>query len=91
MRWIAAVYASLKALALVAFSGSAAQAQAPADADDRAWINAREADTAEAYQRYLQQFPVGRYVEEAYRSLVEEQLESEFGSSDAAVRGLGIY
>jgi hypothetical protein len=91
MRWIAAVYASLRALALVAFAGSAAQAQAPADADDRAWINARDADTAQAYQSYLQQFPVGRHVEEAYRSLVEEQLEMEFGGSDAAVRGLSVY
>jgi hypothetical protein len=91
MRWIAAVYASLRAFALVALASSGVQAQAPADPDDQAWANAKELDTAEGYQRYLEQFPVGRHVEEAYRGLVEEHLESEFGSSGGAVRGLGVY
>jgi hypothetical protein len=91
MGWIAAVYASLRALALAALTGSVAQAQTPADADDRAWTEAQELDTAEAYQRYLEQFPVGRHVEGAFRNLVEEQLESELGEPSGAVRGLDMY
>lgn len=91
MGWIAAVYASLRAVALAAFAGSVAQAQAPADADDRAWSNAQERDTADAYQEYLEQFPVGRHVEDAFRSLVQEQFESEFGEPPGTVRGLDMY
>ena len=91
MGWIAAVFASLRALALATLAGSVAQAQAPADADDRAWANAQELDTAEAYQLYLEQFPVGRHVEEAFRSLIEEQLESELGEPRPRTRGLDMY
>jgi len=91
MGWIAAIYASLRTFALAALAGSAAHAQTPADADDRAWSNARELGTAEAYQRYLEQFPVGRHVEEAFRGLVEEQMEGEMGATRGAVRGVDMY
>jgi hypothetical protein len=91
MGWIAAVYASLRALALATFAGSLAQAQTPADADDRAWMNAQELDTVEAYQRYLEQFPVGRHAEEAFRGLVEEQFEIESGETRGGLRGLDMY
>lgn len=90
MGWIAAFYASLRAFALAALAGSA-QAQTPADADDRAWTNAQQLGTAEAYQQYLEQFPVGRHVEEAFRGLVEEQMEGEIGATRGAVRGLDMY
>ena len=91
MGWIAAVYASLRALALAAFAGSVAQAQTPVDADDRAWSNAQELDTAAAYQQYLEQFPVGRHTEQAFRNLIEEQMEGEIGATRGAVRGLDMY
>ena len=89
MRWIAAIYASLRTLALVALPGSITQAQDPADADDRAWFNAKQLGTVAACQQYLEQFPIGRHVEEAYRCVIEEQLDSELG--DPAVRGVDVY
>jgi hypothetical protein len=90
MGWIAAFYAGLRALALAALANSA-QAQTPADADDRAWTSAQELGTAQAYQQYLEQFPVGRHTEEAFRNLIEEQMESEVGTTRGAVRSLDIY
>jgi hypothetical protein len=90
MRWIAAFYASLRAFAVAAIAGSA-QAQAPADPDDQAWGNAQALGTAAAYQQYLEQFPIGRHIEEAFRNLVEEQMEGEMGAPLGAVRGLDMY
>jgi hypothetical protein len=90
MRWIAAFCASLRAFAVAAIAGSA-QAQAPADADDRAWSNAEERGTAEAYQQYLEQFPVGRHVEDAFRSLVEEEVVGEIGATRGVLGGLDMY
>ena len=90
MGWIAAFYASLRALAVAAIAGSA-QAQTLVDDDDRAWSAAQERGTGEACQQYLEQFPVGRHTEEAFRCLIEEQMESQFGTTRGAVRGLDIY
>jgi hypothetical protein len=90
MRWIAAFYASLRAFAVAAIAGSA-QAQTLADDDDRAWGTAQERDTSEAYQQYLERFPVGRHTEEAFRNLIEEQMESQTGATRGVVRGLDMY
>jgi hypothetical protein len=72
MRWITAVVISLRAFAIAAFASSWAQAQQSTDADDRAWRSALESGTAEAWQQYLEQFPAGRHVEEAFRRLFEQ-------------------
>jgi len=90
MKWIAAFYASLRAFAVAAIAGSA-QAQVPADADEQAWEDARDRGTADAYQQYLEQFPVGRHTEQAFRSLIEEQMEGEMGAPLGAVRGIDMY
>ena len=90
MGWIAAFYAGLRALALAALANSA-QAQTPADADDRAWTSAQELGTAQAYQQYLEQFPVGRHVEDAFRSLVEEEVVGEIGATRGVLGGLDMY
>jgi hypothetical protein len=89
MGWIAAVLTSLRALSLAAIAGSA-QAQTLADPDDQAWNDARQMGTADGYQQYLEQFPVGRHVEDAFRLLVEEQFESEFGPP-GSTRGIDMY
>jgi hypothetical protein len=60
-------------------------AQQPADADEAAWAAAQSAGTAEACQGYLDQFPVGRHADEAFRCLVEESLDPDVGG---ATRGL---
>lgn len=82
MRWITAVVIGLRAFALAAFTSSLAPAQQSADADDWAWTSAQELGTAEACQRYLDQFPAGRHAEEAFRCLIEEQIP---GAGDDAV------
>ena len=91
MRWVSAVFASLRVFALAAFAGSFAQAQQSADPDDRAWESTQQLGTAEAFQRYLEQFPVGRHVEEAFRGLVEQQVESELGQSHGTSLGVDMY
>jgi hypothetical protein len=90
MGWITAFYASLRALTLAAFAGSA-QAQTPADADEQAWSRAEQMGTAQAYQQYLERFPVGRHVEDAFRGLVEHEVEGELGATRGATRGLDMY
>ncbi len=91
MRWITAVVVSLRAFALAALASSLAQAQQSADPDDRAWTSAQELGTAEAFQQYLEQFPVGRHVEDAFRGLVEQQVETQHGPSHGAVGGADMY
>ena len=85
MRWVAAQYASLRTVIVTAVATSGdAQGQQPMDADDATWKAARRANTTEALQGYLEQFPVGRHVEEAFRGMVEQQTEGGLG----AARGL---
>lgn len=91
MRWITAVFASLRALAIAAMAGSLAQAQQPTDPDDSAWTSAQQAGTAEAFQHYLEQFPVGRHVEEAFRLLVEQEVEGELGDTRGVPGGADMY
>lgn len=89
MGWIAAVYAGLRTFALAMLAGSA-HAQTPGDADDQAWRQAEQIGTADAYQRYLEEYPVGRHVEDAFRSLVESEVEGEIGGG-GATRGIDMY
>jgi hypothetical protein len=52
--------------------GTEQQAMSPAEQD--AWSAAQRADTAVAYQRYLELFPMGAHMEEAFRRIVERSL-----------------
>ncbi len=67
-------------LLLAAGAGHAAHAAAPANqsavriTEAQVWQAAREIGTAEAYQRYLQLFPVGSYAEDAFRCIVEQSV-----------------
>ena len=40
--------------------------------EDRLWMEARAQDTPDAYQRYLEAFPAGRFASEAFRRIIEE-------------------
>ena len=71
----------LKALLVAALAGSiggpqaAAQDDLPADpADAAAWEAARTIGTEAACQGYLDQYPTGRYAEEAFRCIIEAAL-----------------
>ena len=88
MNRFAALLVGMRALLLATIAGApGVQAQGLPSADDAAWAAAAEADTPEAYQRYLEEFPAGRHVEEAFRLLIETQLEV---APDAA-QGLDVY
>jgi hypothetical protein len=83
MKRLAAVLLGLRALAITALAGSpVAHAQESPSADDAAWAAAREAGTAEACQGYLEAFPAGRYAEEAFRCLVEGDLDVAPGAGE---------
>jgi hypothetical protein len=73
MKYLAALCAGLRALVIAALAGSPASAQAPGRADREAteWSAARGAGTVEAFQHYLELYPLGRYSGEAFRYIVE--------------------
>ena len=48
--------------------------QATSPAEQEAWSAAQRADSAVAYQRYLELFPMGVHMEEAFRRIVERSL-----------------
>jgi hypothetical protein len=64
--------------------GQAQAAVAPAEreqqqelisaAEQKVWAEAQQANTAEAYQRYLELFPTGQFAEDAFRFLIERSL-----------------
>jgi hypothetical protein len=88
MNRLATLLISLRALLLATLAGApGVHAQELPSADDAAWATAIEAGTAEACQQYLEEFPAGRHAEEAFRCLIEGQLE---GAPDAA-QGVDIY
>jgi hypothetical protein len=73
---LAAVLLGLRALALTALAGTPiGHAQEAPSADDSAWAAASDAGTAAACQQYLEAFPAGRHAEEAFRCLIEGDLE----------------
>lgn len=76
MSRLATLLLSLRALLIATVAGAPlAHAQELPGSDEAAWTAALEADTPEAYQEYLEDFPAGRYAEEAFRLLIESQLE----------------
>jgi hypothetical protein len=88
MNRLATLLVSLRALLIAAVAGApTAHAQQVPGSDEAAWAAAVEADTPAAYQQYLEDFPAGRYAEEAFRLLIESQLEV---TPDAA-QGFDLY
>jgi hypothetical protein len=84
-----AVYASLRALlALGVAHGLSPEVRAqPLDPEDRAWARALEEGTAEAFQGYLEAYPLGRYATEAFRETVARSLGSRTLPEPAAGPG----
>ena len=73
MRYVNSFWTTLRALLIAALAGSAspAPAQAPGDREAAAWEAAQAAGTIEAYQHYLEIYPLGPHAAEAFRSIVE--------------------
>jgi hypothetical protein len=96
MKYLSALYASLRALAIAAVASVAvgsAHAQDPSDADTAAWNRARQEHTVEAYQRYLELYPLGAHSAEAFQAMVELLLVLE-GPPEAAgdaLPGIDMY
>ncbi|MGF1476801.1 MAG: hypothetical protein ACFB6S_14680 [Geminicoccaceae bacterium] len=53
-------------LASLATGAGGAAAQTPTDADDADWVNAQEIGTLEAFERYLERNPTGKYAAQAF-------------------------
>ena len=76
MNRLATLLVGLRALLLATLAGAdGVHAQGLPSADDAAWAAAVAADTPQAYQEYLEEFPAGRHAEEAFRCLIEGQLD----------------
>jgi hypothetical protein len=76
MNRLATLFLGLRALVMAALAGAPlAQGQESPSADDDAWAAAVEAGTIDACQQYLEEFPAGRHAEEAFRCVVESQLQ----------------
>jgi hypothetical protein len=83
---------------IAALAGSPASAQAPGGTDREAaeWNAARGAGTVEAFQHYLELYPLGRYSGEAFRCIVELTIDPDATVADAggsvrvSTAGLGV-
>ncbi|HEX2479452.1 MAG TPA: hypothetical protein VHK45_09240 [Geminicoccaceae bacterium] len=88
MNRLATLFVSLRALVLASLAGvPTAHGQELPSADDAAWAAAVGAGTADACQQYLEEFPAGRHAEEAFRCLIEGDLDI---APDAA-QDLDVY
>jgi hypothetical protein len=58
-------------LALIAGHAASSTASAQVDRDERDWRAATAANTCEAFERYLELHPLGRYSGEAFQRAVE--------------------
>jgi hypothetical protein len=88
MNRLASLVLSLRALVVAMLAGAPiAHGQELPNADDAAWSAAIEAGTAAACQQYLEEFPAGRHAEEAFRCLIEGQLDLAPGAG----QGLDVY
>lgn len=80
MHWAKSWYARAWAFVMASLATlPAAQAQT-GDPDLDAWQAARRDGSYEAYQRYLEAYPVGQYADEAFRMMIQESIEAEQGA-----------
>lgn len=95
MRFLGALYAGLRALTIAALASiavSGAQGQNPTDPETAAWNRARQENTLEAYQRYLELYPLGAHAAEAFQATVELMLSLEpWAPPDEALPEADVY
>lgn len=97
MDYLKTLYSSVRALLVAYVAGGAMSVEAQTDQETTLWYQSRSAGTVEAYQRYLDEYPVGRYASDAFRGIVENSIAASRGGSDgggtgaaAGAAGLGI-
>ena len=96
MKYLSALYASLRALLIAAVASGAfgsASAQDLSGPEAAAWARARQENTIEAYQHYLALYPLGAHAAEAFQATVELML-LDVGppeAGDAAAPSVDLY
>ena len=92
MNRLATLLVGLRGLLLATFAGTPmAHGQELPSADDAAWAAAIQAGSAAACQQYLEEFPAGRHAEEAFRCLIEGQLDVAPEAAPDAAQGIDVY
>ena len=85
MRWLISVGRGLQAILFAAGAAqpltTKAQEQNFGSTEERVWFEAREAGTPEAFARYLELYPIGRFAEQAFSCLISDE---SGGSGDPA-------
>ena len=87
MARIAGLPSRLLSIILPLLDIQAAMAQDLGDPDMLAWRDARQRDTASAYQDYLERFPAGRFAGDAFSAMIRGSLADTGG---APVRGMSV-
>ena len=87
-RSLARITASL----LLGLAG-AGTSQAQSDPETAAWSQARKANTPDAYQEYLSQYPLGQHSQDAFSLMIRlsqiAEIGPQAGEPDEAQEGLG--
>jgi hypothetical protein len=76
-------------IASLAGAPAAAQAQSAPEREVAEWNAARGAGTPQAYQRYLELYPLGRYSGAAFRCMIELTVDPDVVSSCVTAPGAG--
>jgi hypothetical protein len=93
MKYLATLCSSLRALMVAALAGGPvgaapqAYAQSSADREAAEWNSAQGIGTAAAYQRYLEQYPMGRYAGDAFRYIIELTIDPDAAPGPGAGPG----
>jgi len=94
MKLLVKFYATVRALLIASIAGNAAYSQESgfADQEEADWARARSEGTAEAFQRYLERYPVGRHAAEAFGCSVDAGLcvSDPTGGERPLTRGLAV-
>lgn len=91
MKYLATLCSGLRALMIAALAGGppAVHAQTGTDREAAEWNAARGAGTPDAYQRYLELYPLGRYSGDAFRCIIELTVAPDAVASCATAPGAG--
>jgi hypothetical protein len=93
MKYLATLCSSVRALMIAALAGGPvgaapqAHAQSSVDREAAEWNSAQGVGTAAGYQRYLEQYPVGRYAGDAFRHIIELTIDPDAAAGPGAGPG----
>jgi hypothetical protein len=83
VKYLATLCSSLRALVIAALAGGSVgaatqlHAQSSPDREAAEWNTAIGVGTAEAYQRYLEQYPMGQHAGDAFRRIIELTIDPD--------------